>query len=80
MTNTLIDAVKVQKFFYRDRYRAAIKLLVVCQFIIILLIPLVFYFGTHRPVPGFYASSSNGAITPLNALNEPNYSNKALLN
>lgn len=79
MTNTIIDAVKLQKHFYRDRYRAAIKILVVCQFIIILLIPLVFYFGTHRPVPGFYSSSSNGVITPLTALDHPNYSNTALL-
>ncbi len=79
MTNTIIESVKEKKFFYRDYYRRAIKLLVICQFIIILLIPLVFYFGMHRPIPGYYSSSSNGGITPLNPLNQPNYSNTALL-
>lgn len=80
MTNTIIEQVKKQKFFYRDAYRKVAKLLVVCQFIIIVLIALLFYFATHQPVPGFYASSSNGIITPLRPLNQPNYSNTALLN
>lgn len=80
MTNTIIEQVKSQKFFYRDYYRKVTKVLVVCQFIIVALIAAVFYFATHRPVPGFYASSSNGAITPLKPLSQPNYSNTALLN
>lgn len=80
MTNTLIDQVKSKKFFYRDYYRRTIKVLVVCQFIIVALIAALFYFATHRPIPGFYASSSNGVITPLKPLNQPNYSNTALLN
>lgn len=80
MTNTILEQVKAQKYFYRDYYRKAAKLLVICQFVIVALIAALFYFATHRPVPGFYASSSNGAITPLTALSQPNYSNTALLN
>lgn len=78
MTNTVIDLVKTQKFFYRDYYRKALKALLVCQVIMILLVVAIFYFATHRSVPGYYASSSEGFITSLKALNQPTFSKAEL--
>lgn len=78
MTNTVIELVKAQKFFYRDNYRKALKVLFFCQFLILVLVIVNFYFATHRTIPGFYASSSDGFITPLKSLDKPTFTRAEL--
>lgn len=78
MTNTTIQLVKSYKFFYRDYYRKALKVVIYCQFVILALVVANFYFATHRPIPGYYASSNAGIITGIKVLNQPGFSKATL--
>lgn len=79
MINTVIEQVKSQKYFYRNIYRKALNILIVILFIEAILTAALIYVVTHRPLPYFYASSSDGILTPLKALPEPNRSSTAML-
>jgi hypothetical protein len=79
MTSTAIDRVKSRKNFYRNLYRKEIILLMALLLMMFVWVVMIVYVATHRKVSDFYASSSNGIITPLKPMPVPNRSNKPLL-
>jgi len=79
MINTAIEKIKLRKGFYRDLYRKELLILIiflVSQFVII---GMVMYVFTNQNMPPFYASSSDGILTPLKAMPTPNRSDTPLL-
>ena len=79
MINTAIEKIKSRKGFYRDLYRKELLILIVfliSQFVLIGMIVFVF---THQKMPAFYASSSDGILTSLQAMSAPNRSDTPLL-
>jgi hypothetical protein len=71
MVSTVLEKVKSRKFFYRDLYRKELVLLIALIIVVA---------ANHlRTVPYFYASSSDGILTPLTAMSQPNRSDKAML-
>jgi hypothetical protein len=62
------DVIKQQKNFYRELYRRDIKGLIGMFVIISLLVMGISYIAAHRPAPTYYATSSDGALVPLTAL------------
>lgn len=81
MANTIIEQVKSRKFFYRNLYRKELVLLIIFIAMAIMWIGLIMSVSIKhsRTVPDFYASSSDGILTPLQALSQPNRSSKAIL-
>lgn len=53
------------KFYYRDRYRSELVLLLVALGVIVVLALLVEYKAINRGEPQYYATSSNGALVQL---------------
>lgn len=74
-----LDLIKTRKYFYRDYYRRAANALWVALALIIVLSLLVIYFYIERPLPTFYATSSNGKLVALTPLSTPNYGNTPLI-
>ena len=59
------DLPTARKNFYRDHYRSAMNGLLFLGLILIALIAGVSYLATHRSVPAYYATSSDGALVTL---------------
>jgi len=79
MINTAIDQVKARKFFYRNYYRKGLNILIGMLALEFILTGFSFVIVKDYKVPKFYASSSDGILTPLRSMPEPNRSNKFLL-
>ncbi len=79
MENEVLDRVKGRKNFYRDYYRRAYNLLWFALSIIVVLSFLNIYLYITRPMPDFYATSSDGKLVKLNSMEAPNYSNTSLI-
>jgi hypothetical protein len=79
MINTAIDQVKARKFFYRNYYRKGLNLLIVLLALEFVLTGISFVIIKDYKIPKFYASSSDGILTSLKPMPEPNRSNKFLL-
>ncbi len=79
MINTAIEKIKSRKGFYRDLYRKELLVLIVFVVTQIVLIGMVMYVFSNQKVPAFYASSSDGILTPLQAMPAPNRLNTPLL-
>jgi len=79
VSNELRDAIKNSKFFYRDHFRHICNILLVLMVLVLMLDLAIFYIYVQRPLPDFYASSSDGKLTQLTPLNTPNYSNTPLI-
>jgi intracellular multiplication protein IcmL len=74
-----LELVRLRNNFYRDNYRRVVFALLLMIFICIGLVVTIGYLVTHRPAPQYFATSSDGRITPLYPLNEPMVSTSELL-
>jgi hypothetical protein len=81
MTNLVIGQAKSRKFFHRDLYRKELVLLVGFCAMAVMWVGLIVYVAIDHihTVPYFYATSSDGILTPLKAMAQPNRSDRAML-
>jgi intracellular multiplication protein IcmL len=73
-----VELVRLRNNFYRDNYRRVVSALLLAIIIIIALIGVVFYMITHQPTPKYFATTSDGSLIELTALDRPNQSNSAV--
>lgn len=79
MAEDAVAAVVLRNNFYRDGQRKMILVLIFSMCCNVLLGGMLAYIVTHPPEPRYFATSINGRITPLVALNAPNQSDSAIL-
>ena len=75
-----LGSVVIRNEFYRDGYRSLLKIAVIEAMIIIALIAAMFYVvHIHQPENRYFATTEDGRLVPMVALNEPNLSTPALM-
>lgn len=79
MADDALAAVKLRNAFYRDGQRKLMLILLMSLVANLVIAALLGYLITHPPKPKYFATSINGRITPLFALDEPNQSDSAVL-
>jgi intracellular multiplication protein IcmL len=79
MADDALELVKLRNNFYRDNYRRVVGALLIMLVIIVALVGTVFYQLSTRPEPRYFATSSDGRITPIYALNDPVVNTEDLL-
>ncbi len=79
MSEDALIAVAMRNNFYRDGQRKVMVILLLSLLCNFVLAAILSYILTHPPAPKYFATSINGRITPLFALNEPNQSDSAVL-
>ena len=79
MAQDALKTVALRNSFYRDSYRRVLVVLLISIIINLTLAAVLVYMVTHPPLPQYFATSINGRITPLFALDEPNQSDSAVL-
>jgi intracellular multiplication protein IcmL len=79
MAQDAVKIVQLRNEFYRDNYHRVMFVLLLSIVINLALGALIFYMYTHPPSPKYFATSINGRITPLYALDKPNQSDPAVL-
>ncbi len=77
--NDALTAVNLRNTFYRDGQRKLMLTLLLSIIVNFVMAALLIYLFTHPPTPKYFATSINGRITPLFALDEPNQSDSAVL-
>lgn len=74
-----LGAVVVRNDFYRDGYRTLLRLTLIQVVIIVLLVFAMFYVvKIHQPEDRYFATTEDGRLIPMVALNQPNLSTAAL--
>lgn len=79
MVEDALEVIKLRNEFYKDNQRRILLALIVAIGVSVMLGSLLFYIITHPPAPKYFATSINGRITPLYALDQPNQSDSAVL-
>jgi intracellular multiplication protein IcmL len=79
MAEDALTAVTLRNNFYRDGQRKLVVILLVSMLANAVFAFLLVYIMMHPPEPKYFATSINGRITPLFALNQPNQSDSAVL-
>ncbi len=75
-----LGTVIIRNEFYRDGYRAMQKISILLSFIILGLIAAMFFvIHVHQPENRYFATTEDGRLVPMVALNEPNLSTPALM-
>ncbi len=75
-----LGKVIVRNEFYRDGYRALLKLSLIQGIVIIgLLGAMYFVIHVHQPKNRYFATTEDGRLVPMVALSEPNLSSPALI-
>lgn len=75
-----LETVMIRNEFYRDGYRSILRLAVMQSIIIIALIGVMFFvINIHQPEDRYFATTEDGRLVPMVALNEPNLSTPALM-
>lgn len=74
-----LELVKLRSTFYRDSYRKLVILLFLSWIVIIILVATVYFQAVNRPAPTYFATTESGRIIPLVPLNQPNLSDKDLI-
>ena len=75
-----LEQVVVRNEFYRDGYRTLLKVSLAQGLVILGMIGLMFYVvKVHQPENRYFATTEDGRLIPMVALNEPNLSRPALL-
>jgi intracellular multiplication protein IcmL len=75
-----LGAVVIRNEFYRDGYRSILKLAVFQSLIILALIGAMFFIiYVNQPQNRYFATTEDGRLVPMTALNEPNLSTPALM-
>lgn len=78
MVDDALTVVALRNEFYRDSYRKVMSILLLSIFLNVILGALLYYMFTHPPAPKYFATSINGRITPIYALDEPNQSDPSV--
>lgn len=79
MAEDALAAVTLRNKFYRDGQRKMMLILLISALANLILAAMLIFIVKHPPAPKYFATSINGRITPLFALNEPNQSDSAVL-
>jgi intracellular multiplication protein IcmL len=79
MAEDALANVAMRNSFYRDGQRKLMFVLLISILGNFILSAMLAYIITHPPAPKYFATSINGRITPLMALNMPNQSDSAIL-
>lgn len=79
MSNDAVEIVTLRNNFYRDNYRRVVLALLLMILVNIILALIIAYQITHRPEPRYFATSTDGRITPLYALSDPVVTREELL-
>lgn len=79
MAEDALTAVVLRNNFYRDGQHKLMLILLISIGANMVLGFMLSYVILHPPAPKYFATSINGRITPLFALNEPNQSDSAIL-
>ena len=75
-----LGSVVVRNEYYRDGFRTMQKISLVQAVIILgLIAAMIFVIQVHQPENRYFATTEDGRLVPMIALNEPNLSNSALL-
>ena len=75
-----LGTVIVRNEYYRDGYRAMLKLVVIEGACILGLVFAIFFvIHTHQPENRYFATTEDGRLIPMTALSEPNLSAPALM-
>lgn len=79
MLSQTLNVIKSRKNFYRDCYYRALRFLLGCFFITLVLLLLLILLVLSRAEPAYYSTSISGKLTQLKPLDTPNYSNTPLI-
>ncbi len=80
MDTSGLGRVVTRNEFYRDGYRLALRIAVIQCFVIFGLIGAMFFIiHVHQPENRYFATTEDGRLIPMVALNQPNLSTPALL-
>ncbi|MCH9689740.1 MAG: type IVB secretion system apparatus protein IcmL/DotI [Gammaproteobacteria bacterium] len=79
MAEDALTAVTLRNAFYKDGQRKILLVLLLSIVVNCLMASLLVYLISHPPTPKYFATSINGRVTPLFALDEPNQSDSAIL-
>lgn len=79
MAEDALTVVALRNEFYKDSQRKVLMALLIAILVNLVMASMLVYIITHPPAPKYFATSINGRITPLFALNEPNQSDSAVL-
>jgi intracellular multiplication protein IcmL len=79
MAEKQTQELTLQNKFYSDRQRKIMTALLMAVLAFLFISLFLLYMVTHPPQPQYFATSTNGRITPLTALDEPNQSDSAIL-
>lgn len=79
MAHDALEVVKLRRDFYRDGYRLVVTALLATLLIVIILAAAVVYLVSHRPAPQYFATTQDGRLIKMIALDQPNLTDKALL-
>lgn len=77
---TGLGAVVMRNAFYKDGYRALLKLLILQGVVVFgLVLALFFIVHTNQPQNRYFATTEDGRLVPMVPLNQPNLSSPALM-
>jgi intracellular multiplication protein IcmL len=79
MADDALQTVMLRNEFYRDSHRKIVGVLLLAVLIIIILGSALGYMVTHPPAPRYFAVTSDGRLTPMVPLDQPNISRSALV-
>lgn len=79
MATDALTVVSMRNDFYRDSYRKVMIILLISVLLNISLGSVLYYIVSHPPLPKYFATSTNGRITPIVPMDEPNQSDTAVL-
>jgi len=79
MASQLFDHVKSRRNFYRDCYRREAQILYVIIILIVLMFGANLYMYAVRGESQYFATSNEGGVVSLRAMNAPNYADQPLM-
>lgn len=71
MADDAIELIRLRNNFYRDNYRRVLFALLLLLLLDISLVGIIYYQITNRPAPQYFATSTDGRITPIYPLSDP---------
>src|SRR5688500_17056101 len=75
-----LGAVVIRNQFYKDGYRALLRLVLLQGIVILGLIMAIFFvIQTHQPKNRYFATTEDGRLVPMVSLDQPNLSAPALM-
>lgn len=71
MADDALELIGLRNNFYRDNYRRVVTALLALLGINFILVLVIFYLIANEPTPQYFATNTEGKITPLYPLSEP---------